>query len=296
MFDAHGHGLSEPCEEDQRFAVNAFSHLVDDAEQFLSEVLRPWHAQHCRTTPLFYGGVYMGALTVRHPWATPPGSNFSNFPHPACSVVRIWQHVCIIVRPCRGLSHCLCAVLRDRAGPSEFGVACRCLPGCFSMLHPAAKYRAVSRLVSQSPGLQLPVCSWKCVVVHRSGSQSHVLQMLHVVGAGRLPQPDGLVLSASAVGIVRTPLMRAQEPLAGILNSLVPSYKLVPALEPERLLSCSDLVRIPRPLPSSECWVTLLHLIYAVSDRQKKKIAPFLFGGTSAPPCVRRLGPLNGVG
>ena len=61
--------------------------------------------------------------------------------------------------------------------------------------------------------------------------------------------PDGLVLSATAAGIVRTPLMRVQEPLAGVLNSLLPSAKLVPALEPERLLSCKDLVRTSQCFP-----------------------------------------------
>ena len=39
MFDAHGHGLSEPSGEHEKFAVNAFSHLVEDAEQFLSKIV-----------------------------------------------------------------------------------------------------------------------------------------------------------------------------------------------------------------------------------------------------------------
>lgn len=65
MFDAHGHGLSEPNEDDARFSVSAFSHLVDDATQFLLEKVRPWHRDNCSHVPLFFGGVSMGALTVR---------------------------------------------------------------------------------------------------------------------------------------------------------------------------------------------------------------------------------------
>lgn len=69
------------------------------------------------------------------------------------------------------------------------------------------------------------------------------MQMLHVVGGGRVEAPDGLILSATAAGIVRTPLMRVQEPFAGLLNALVPTYKLLPGLAPERLVSSQELVR-----------------------------------------------------
>lgn len=65
MFDTHGHGLSEPHGEDERFRVTEFEHLVDETEQFLQEIVRPWHQKHCSGVPLFYGGVSMGALVVR---------------------------------------------------------------------------------------------------------------------------------------------------------------------------------------------------------------------------------------
>lgn len=68
------------------------------------------------------------------------------------------------------------------------------------------------------------------------------MQMLHVVAKGVVPTPDGLIVSATAAGIVRTPLMRLQEPVAGILNYFMPTSKMVPALDPERLLSCKELV------------------------------------------------------
>jgi alpha-beta hydrolase superfamily lysophospholipase len=64
VFDAHGHGLSEPKEEVDRFAITNFDHLVEDTERFLSDVVVPWLATQGSCLPLFLGGTSLGGLVV----------------------------------------------------------------------------------------------------------------------------------------------------------------------------------------------------------------------------------------
>jgi hypothetical protein len=86
------------------------------------------------------------------------------------------------------------------------------------------------------------------------------MQMLHVVGGGRVEAPDGLMLTSTAAGIVRTPLMRLQEPLSGILNYWAPYAKLVPALQPEKLLCNEELVlTLLHDVCITECCCFRLH-------------------------------------
>eukprot|EP00892_Ulva_mutabilis_P009489 jgi/Ulvmu1/6912/UM031_0119.1 len=75
-----------------------------------------------------------------------------------------------------------------------------------------------------------------------NGASLGGLVMMHVVGRGVVPKPDGVVLSCAAAGIVRNLVMRVQEPISGLLNIFMPKWQIVPALEPERL--CSDPVLI----------------------------------------------------
>ena len=68
-FDAHGHGDSEPHEASNRVAIMQFSHLVDDTELFLEEVVRPWVKQQqteedTKALPLVLHGTSMGGLVV----------------------------------------------------------------------------------------------------------------------------------------------------------------------------------------------------------------------------------------
>jgi hypothetical protein len=77
------------------------------------------------------------------------------------------------------------------------------------------------------------------------------MQLMHVLGRGVIPQPAGAVLSCAAAGVVKTPLMRVQEPFAAILNRLAPAAKLVPGLKPEQISVSAEAVRfllLPCPL------------------------------------------------
>jgi alpha-beta hydrolase superfamily lysophospholipase len=67
-FDVHGHGESEPLEDKERAAILKFSHLVDDAEQFLEEAVHPWVAKQSNNgsrVPVVVHGTSMGGLVVR---------------------------------------------------------------------------------------------------------------------------------------------------------------------------------------------------------------------------------------
>ena len=69
-----------------------------------------------------------------------------------------------------------------------------------------------------------------------------LIQVMHVAGRGEIPQPAGIVLSCAAAGVVRTPLMRVQEPFAAIMNSVAPNAKLVPGLAPEKICVSAEAV------------------------------------------------------
>ena len=64
-FDVHGHGASEPFGERDRVAIRQFDHLVDDCEQFLTEVVTPWADELAPGTPIILNGTSMGGLAVR---------------------------------------------------------------------------------------------------------------------------------------------------------------------------------------------------------------------------------------
>jgi hypothetical protein len=46
--------------------------------------------------------------------------------------------------------------------------------------------------------------------------------------------PAGIVLHAAAINVVRTPVMRLQEPFGAILNVFAPGLKLLPKTPPEK--------------------------------------------------------------
>jgi hypothetical protein len=46
--------------------------------------------------------------------------------------------------------------------------------------------------------------------------------------------PAGIALHASAINVVRTPVMRIQEPFAAIVNTFAPGLKLLPKTPPEK--------------------------------------------------------------
>lgn len=75
------------------------------------------------------------------------------------------------------------------------------------------------------------------------------MQLMHVVGRGKIRQPTGVVLTCTAAGVVKTPLMRVQEPFAALLNSITPNAKLVPRLVPEQLCVSDEAVCPRLPLP-----------------------------------------------
>jgi hypothetical protein len=83
---------------------------------------------------------------------------------------------------------------------------------------------------------------------------------MHVVGRGAIPRPTGVVLSCAAAGVVKTLLMKVQEPFAGLLNRITPNAKLVPALAPEKMCVSDEAVRLPLPILPFELFFTLAHL------------------------------------
>ncbi|GLC59571.1 hypothetical protein PLESTB_001501600 [Pleodorina starrii] len=65
-FDAHGMGLSEPFDEPSRALIRRFSHLVDDAVQYMDEVLKPALAARGITAPIFIAGDSLGGLVASY--------------------------------------------------------------------------------------------------------------------------------------------------------------------------------------------------------------------------------------
>ncbi|KXZ55182.1 hypothetical protein GPECTOR_3g328 [Gonium pectorale] len=65
-FDAHGMGHSEPLDEPSRGLVRSFSHLVDDALLYISEVLQPELKAKGVTAPLFMAGNSLGGLVASY--------------------------------------------------------------------------------------------------------------------------------------------------------------------------------------------------------------------------------------
>lgn len=69
------------------------------------------------------------------------------------------------------------------------------------------------------------------------------MQVMHVAARGKVPQHAGLELSCAAAGVVKSPLMRVQEPFAALLNRLTPYAKLVPRLAPDSICVSEEAVR-----------------------------------------------------
>mmetsp|Transcript_22991 Transcript_22991/g.50466 ORF Transcript_22991/g.50466 Transcript_22991/m.50466 type:complete len:315 (-) Transcript_22991:187-1131(-) len=59
-FDTHGHGKSEPTDEKGRFFCAAYEHFIDDAQQFLEEVVKPKHPG----LPIIAAGHSLGGLNT----------------------------------------------------------------------------------------------------------------------------------------------------------------------------------------------------------------------------------------
>lgn len=65
-FDAHGHGQSEPLDDGSRALIRSFSHLVDDAVQFFTEIIQPQMKDKAISAPLFMGGNSLGGLVASY--------------------------------------------------------------------------------------------------------------------------------------------------------------------------------------------------------------------------------------
>lgn len=87
------------------------------------------------------------------------------------------------------------------------------------------------------------------VPLYISGPSLGGLVTMHVAGRGVVKGIDGVVLSCAAAGIVRTFIMRLQEPISGLLNILMPRAAIVHALEPERLCADPELIAVVKEDP-----------------------------------------------
>ena len=64
-YDIHGHGRSEPLDDNSRTTFHDFNHVMDDAQQHLLQVAEPLRQSKCPDAPLFLCGASLGGAVVR---------------------------------------------------------------------------------------------------------------------------------------------------------------------------------------------------------------------------------------